>query len=185
MRRSLFLSLSILCFGLFFAQPSAAVLAINRSVIAGGAVGASSATFGVRSTLGQDVVGPASSATFGLYAGFWNGGVIPAGVGISESSPVSLPSSFGLFQNVPNPFNPVTAIAYDVPRGVTGPVKLRIYGTDGRLVTTLVDGVEAPGTKTVLWSGLDSRGRPVASGVYYYTLDGPGIRLQQKMMLLK
>ncbi len=185
MRRPVFLILSLLCLALAFAQPSEAVLEITRSVIANGATGASSATFGLRSTLGQDVVGPAGSPRFGVYAGFWTDGVIPPGVAVPEPGSAPLPTSFGLFQNVPNPFNPVTSIAYDVPVGATGPVKLRIHGTDGRLVATLVDGVEAPGSRTVQWTGLDSRGRPVASGVYYYTLEGSGIHLQRKMMLLK
>ncbi|MBD3220513.1 T9SS type A sorting domain-containing protein [bacterium] len=64
----------------------------------------------------------------------------------------------------PNPFNPSTTIAFAVAH--TGPVKLTIYGLDGRRVTTLVDEALPAGEHQRTWLGRDDRGRTVASGVY-------------------
>jgi flagellar hook assembly protein FlgD len=93
-------------------------------------------------------------------------------------------SAFHLRQNVPNPFNPVTKIAFDVPRG-GAKVALHIYDVSGRLVRTLVDGFEPSGTRTASWYGRDDQGRPVASGTYYYQLTAPSFSERRKMLLLK
>jgi len=95
-----------------------------------------------------------------------------------------LPPVFGLSQNYPNPFNPVTAIHYDVPAG-GGMVSIRIYDVGGRLVRTLVNGHETAGRKSVVWRGLDNRGKSVTAGVYFYRLTAPGFEKTRKMVLLK
>jgi hypothetical protein len=77
----------------------------------------------------------------------------------------------GLHAAYPNPFNPVTTIAFDVARA--GPVKLRIYGLDGRRIATLVDDHAAAGHHEVTWRGQDHRGRRIASGVYLARLSTP------------
>ena len=74
-----------------------------------------------------------------------------------------------LAQNRPNPFNPRTDIAFDLPQ--SGRVRLAIYAADGRLVTTLVEGDLPAGPHSVAWDGLDARGRAVPSGTYFYRLE--------------
>jgi hypothetical protein len=66
----------------------------------------------------------------------------------------------------PNPFNPETAISYTVMG--TGPVTMKIFSVDGRLVRTLKQGdpTEA-GTHEVTWNGTDDNGRHVSSGLYF------------------
>ena len=54
------------------------------------------------------------------------------------------PSTLALYQNVPNPFNPGTVIAYDMPVD-NARVTLRVYDVRGRLATTLVDRIEQAG----------------------------------------
>jgi hypothetical protein len=93
------------------------------------------------------------------------------------------PEGFVLYQNSPNPFNPVTSIAFDLPR--PGNVSLRIYDVKGGLVATLADGYMTEGRKELTWSATDSGGRPVASGVYFYRLDAGGFTRVRKMVLLK
>ncbi|RMH72312.1 MAG: T9SS C-terminal target domain-containing protein [Gemmatimonadetes bacterium] len=78
-------------------------------------------------------------------------------------------SPMQLHPNYPNPFNPQTAIRFDLPEGA--PVYLAIYDLGGRLVTVLVDEYRQAGQHAVIWSGTDQEGRPVQSGVY-------GVRLQ-------
>jgi len=95
-----------------------------------------------------------------------------------------LPEVFALHQNAPNPFNPRTNIRFDVPPG-SGAVSLRIYDVRGRLVRTLVNGTQAAGRKTVAWDGLNDAGTPVGTGIYFYSLSGPGFEQTRKMVLLR
>jgi len=90
-----------------------------------------------------------------------------------------------LDQNRPNPFNPVTEIAYNVPGHDGGRVTLRVYSVDGSLVTTLVDEIRDAGPGNVIWDGVDGNGRRVASGVYLYRLSAAGETVTKKMVLLK
>lgn len=90
-----------------------------------------------------------------------------------------------LDQNRPNPFNPVTEIAYDVPGHDGGRVTLRVYSIDGSLVTTLIDEDRDAGPGTVIWDGVDRNGRRVASGVYLYRISAVGETVTKKMVLLK
>jgi PKD domain/FlgD Ig-like domain len=66
----------------------------------------------------------------------------------------------------PNPFNPETVINYTTR--TSGPLTMKIYSIEGRLVRTLKDGeyTEA-GTYEVRWNGIDNSGRHVPSGVYF------------------
>jgi hypothetical protein len=95
----------------------------------------------------------------------------------------SIPLDFALYQNVPNPFNPNTTIAFDVPN--SAPVRLTIYDVSGALVRVLVDRDMSPGRKQVAWDGKDSMGRSVASGVYFYRLDTPTFSKSRKMIMLR
>jgi hypothetical protein len=88
-----------------------------------------------------------------------------------------------LHQNLPNPFNPSTVIAFEMPS--RGHASLRIYNVQGRLVQTVVDGIANAGLHRVLWTGEDQHGDPVASGVYFYGLETPGGILSRRMVLLR
>lgn len=95
-----------------------------------------------------------------------------------------LASVFELGQNIPNPFNPTTTIPYTVGVG-GGHVSLRIYDVAGQLVATLVDEFESAGPKTVVWRGINSKGRRVASGTYFYRLTAPGYEKTLKMTIVQ
>lgn len=84
----------------------------------------------------------------------------------------------------PNPFNPQTRIAFEMPRA--GRATLRVYDLAQRLVATLIDGetLEA-GPHAVDWLGRDLQGRPCASGLYFYRLETAGETLTGRMTLLK
>jgi hypothetical protein len=99
-----------------------------------------------------------------------------------ESIP-ELPPVFHLGQNVPNPFNPVTKIAYHVPH--ESEVTIRVYDVAGRVVTVLVDGAVQPGRHHALWGSLNDQGQVVGSGVYFCTMEAPGFRESRRITLLK
>ncbi len=73
-----------------------------------------------------------------------------------------------LEQNHPNPFVSETDISYTLPRKAN--VELKIYDVAGKLVRTLVDGIQSSGQKRVAWDRKDAKGTLVHSGVYFYGL---------------
>jgi hypothetical protein len=87
-----------------------------------------------------------------------------------------------LGQNIPNPFNPTTSIPFTLPASAR--VRINVYSTSGALVTTLDAGVQPAGTHSITWNGRDARGQSVASGVYFYRLEGSA-EAPRKMLLLK
>jgi hypothetical protein len=103
---------------------------------------------------------------------------------ITAVGPPTQPHRFGLYQNIPNPFNPTTVIPFDVPEG-GGRIKINIYDVHGRLVRTLIDSHLSAGRKTVMWDAKNSRGIPVASGVYFYRLEAPNYKKSLKMTLVE
>lgn len=95
-----------------------------------------------------------------------------------------LPKVYHLAPNYPNPFNPTTTIAFDVP-APGGEVRIRIFDVRGKLVSTLANEHRAAGQHSVTWQGTDRRGSPVASGVYFVDMVAPQFHSTRKMLLLK
>jgi len=93
------------------------------------------------------------------------------------------PAVFALRQNTPNPFNPVTAVSYELPS--ERDVRIDVYNIAGRLVKTLVDRRVDAGYHRAVWDGTDERGRRVASGVYMYRMKAGGFVDRKVMVLLK
>ena len=88
-----------------------------------------------------------------------------------------------LAQNVPNPFNPLTRIAFALDQ--TGPAKLEIFNARGQLVRVLTDGSLPAGAHEFTWSGKTDTGQQAASGTYFYRLTTADETLTRKMMLVK
>jgi hypothetical protein len=89
-----------------------------------------------------------------------------------------------LLQNAPNPVRKGTIIAFELAR--PGPARLRIFDSAGRLVRTLLDeAVLSTAHQSVPWDGLDSAGRPVPSGVYFYRLEGPSSTQTKKLVVAR
>ncbi len=89
--------------------------------------------------------------------------VASGGISATPDLPL-LPVTTALHQNVPNPFNPQTVVAFDLVRA--GRARLLVYGVDGRLVRVLVDGELPAGRHAFRWDGTDDDGRRLSSGVY-------------------
>jgi hypothetical protein len=96
-----------------------------------------------------------------------------------------IPQSFALWPSYPNPFNPSTTIRFDVAAGNQHPVVLKVYNLRGQLVTTLLDGLVAPGEYELVWHGRDNQNQPASSGVYFVVLQARAFRASQKMTLLR
>lgn len=99
----------------------------------------------------------------------------------------TLPLTFELYQNRPNPFNPVTTIDFyiDGSSSAADQVRLEIFNIIGQSVKTLIDESLLPGQHSIEWDGTDNNGSRLASGVYLYRLKIGESSQAKKMMLLK
>jgi len=114
-----------------------------------------------------------------IYASFmsmWFGGVA-----VDERT--SLPTEFALANNYPNPFNPSTTIAFDVP--ASSQVMITVYNVLGQKVIDLVNSDYAAGAYNVAWNGVDAAGTPVSSGLYMYKMTAGNFTATSKMLYLK
>jgi hypothetical protein len=87
-----------------------------------------------------------------------------------------------LGSNYPNPFNPQTTIPVTLDRDAS--VTLEVIDLAGRRVETLHQGSLGVGRHEFVWSGKDSFGRQVSSGVYYTRLVGQDGRTESRPMVL-
>ncbi len=94
------------------------------------------------------------------------------------------PARVVLYPPQPNPFNPRTAVRFDLPE--SGLVSLRIFDLRGRLVRTLLGATQLDaGTRLLTWDGRDDTGADTASGVYWLRLDSAQGQKTQRAVLLR
>jgi hypothetical protein len=96
---------------------------------------------------------------------------------------VSLPTEFALFNNYPNPFNPVTNITYDIPE--VSDVTLEIYNVMGQRVRTLATGSHEPGRYQIMWNATNDYGQGLSSGMYIYRIQAGDFVSVKKLVLMK
>ena len=89
------------------------------------------------------------------------------------------PEHYMLFPNFPNPFNGSTHIAFALRQSTL--VRLLIYDTVGRFITTVREGEMAEGYHTLTWTPNSS----LASGVYLARLQAGESVQAQKLLYLK
>lgn len=129
------------------------------------------------------------------------------GVEREEGGDGPVAGSLGLVelrQNYPNPFARETVLRFSVAEpgggsaaaaaegelGAFGRVRLAVYNVQGQLVRLLFDGIGMDtGERIARWDGLDTRGEPVASGLYFARLTAETSageeRLTRKMVLFR
>ncbi|MFC1572706.1 carboxypeptidase regulatory-like domain-containing protein, partial [Candidatus Eisenbacteria bacterium] len=90
---------------------------------------------------------------------------------------------YALWPARPSPFRGETVIRYTLPERVG--VELVVYGLEGQVIKTLVNGVETTGLKTAMWDGRDGAGQSVASGIYYYKLRAGDYRRGGRVVLIR
>lgn len=111
----------------------------------------------------------------GAFSSVYNFSTSITGVNTLNSE---LPKEYKLFENFPNPFNPVTKIKFSVPKSEK--VTLKIYNTAGKLMIELLNNYINPGTYEVQWNAEN-----FSSGVYYYSIESASFRDTKKMILVK
>ncbi len=95
-----------------------------------------------------------------------------------ERTGEEVPSSVTLSQNYPNPFNPTTSFEFGLDTRQYA--KVQVFDVLGRVVATLVDGVQPAGVYTVTFDASD-----VSSGTYFYRLEAGSKVVTKTMTLLK
>jgi hypothetical protein len=101
-------------------------------------------------------------------------------VGPVGITPVSsnIPASFKLYNNYPNPFNPVTKIKFDIAKSTSA--KLIVYDITGRVVETVINEDLVAGSYEISFDAAR-----YASGVYFYKLETSAYTEVKKMLLIK
>jgi hypothetical protein len=109
-------------------------------------------------------------------------------VGVDDNNPTVTPAKFKLFNNYPNPFNPITKIKYQLPE--ISFVTIKVYDVLGNEIATLVNEEKPAGEYNVEFR-IDNL--ELTSGIYFYQLrasdpstgSGQGFVETKKMVLLK
>jgi len=92
------------------------------------------------------------------------------------------PGPLSLLRNSPNPFTATTNIEYELV--VDSSVELFIQNLSGETVRTLVQDNKPTGSHRVRWNGADDHGAPLASGLYFCSLNLPLRSSETRAMLL-
>ncbi len=103
-----------------------------------------------------------------------------AGVNSDESL---IPKEFALYDNYPNPFNPTTQIAVDLPEAAA--TEITVWNIMGQRVATLYSGDLRAGHHTVNFNGRDYNGKQLTSGMYLYRVAAGKYNATKKMTLMK
>ena len=90
----------------------------------------------------------------------------------------SIVTTYQLYQNFPNPFNPVTTIRFQIPKA--GHVRLIIFNMLGQEVASLVDQNYPAGVYRVKWNAGN-----LASGIYIYQIRSRNFMAAKKLILIK
>src|SRR6185295_6937304 len=117
--------------------------------------------------------------TFTLSANMLGGGSVRATVGMMVQPERKLVARIQ-----PNPMNPVATVRVnlEVPERLT----IRFYDMNGRLVRTLLEGVDTPaGVHDILFDGHGVSGQTLPTGQYFYRAETPTARTTGTVMILK
>ncbi|HOD53460.1 MAG TPA: T9SS type A sorting domain-containing protein, partial [Candidatus Cloacimonadota bacterium] len=100
---------------------------------------------------------------------------------VANHDQIAKPFSVSVY---PNPFNPVTNIAFNLP--VSGNVEISIFNIKGQKVNSLVNEKLRAGSHIFQWTGKDSNGKNCASNIYFALVKVNGKQqVIKKITLLK
>lgn len=103
---------------------------------------------------------------------------ITASIGI-HSNQNGTPVEFGLSQNFPNPFNPVTILSFALPK--KSAVTLKVYDALGREAAVLINNE----IRTEGYYNYEFDASRLPSGIYYYRIEAGDFVDSKKMILIK
>jgi len=87
-------------------------------------------------------------------------------------------ADFQLYQNFPNPYNPVTTIGFTLPMAAN--TTLEIYALSGQKVATVLDKMLSAGPHDIIFNAAS-----LSSGIYLYRLRAGIYSATKKMIVIK
>ena len=171
-KRLLFLSFYLLTY--VFAQNTS----MPQSVISSGTVNAQSEQTALVGTIGQVFTNKAVSSTTILTSGFW-GSVAQITLDVDDV----MPEEFSISKAYPNPFNPTVNIDFSIPEEAD--ITIQIFDLLGRNVFNHEQNFNTAGKYRFQWHGVNDLGTPIASGVYFVTIQHKANIFKQKITFLK
>ncbi|HET6349269.1 MAG TPA: T9SS type A sorting domain-containing protein [Candidatus Krumholzibacteria bacterium] len=133
-----------------------------------------------------------NSAGTDLYNAWVNQGKCPPVAMVTDTLSVNLDPTpvtdhphvkTELLANVPNPFNPATAIRFSL--ATRQHVQINVYDVAGKRVVNLLNEVRPAGVQQIMWNGGDASDRYVASGIYFIRMSTRDGDFTRKVVLLK
>ena len=149
-----------------------------QSVISSGAVNAQSEQTALVGTIGQVFTNKAVSSTTILTSGFW-GSVAQITLDVDDV----MPEEFSISKAYPNPFNPTVNIDFSIPE--ESDINIQIFDLLGRNVFNHEQNFNTAGNYRFQWHGVNDSGTPIASGVYFVTIQHKANIFKQKITFLK
>ena len=171
-KRLLFLSFYLLTY--VFAQNTS----MPQSIISSGTVNAQSEQTALVGTIGQVFTNKAVSSTTILTSGFW-GSVAQITLDVDDV----IPEEFSITKAYPNPFNPTVNIDFSIPE--ESDINIQIFDLLGRNVFNHEQNFNTAGKYRFQWHGVNDLGTPIASGVYFVTIQHKANIFKQKITFLK
>ena len=94
-----------------------------------------------------------------------------------------IPESLSL-QTYPNPFHTYMTLEYGLPDAST--VSIEVYDILGKRVHTLMNNeAKSEGTYAIQWDGTDAAGRPLANGIYVFSVQSGSTKMTKKVVLVR
>ena len=149
-----------------------------QSVISSGTVNAQSEQTALVGTIGQVFTNKAVSSTSILTSGFW-GSVAQITLSVDDV----MPEEFSISKAYPNPFNPTVNIDFSIPEEAD--ITIQIFDLLGRNVFNHEQNFNTAGNYRFQWHGVNDSGTPIASGVYFVTIQHKANIFKQKITFLK
>jgi choice-of-anchor B domain-containing protein len=125
-----------------------------------------------------------SMADHAIFSFHWNH-QFPGLVGKPSMDPDPVPPTGGVELKAALRQNPARASAIlDFVLPKEDRTQIRVFDTNGRLVSALVDEILPAGPHMVTWNGRDEAGKRVSSGIYYVTLNHGETPVHRKLIML-
>lgn len=127
----------------------------------------------------------AFDGTYLWTCGWTSGMVYKMDIGYTGVDELPVSGTVGTFGFVPlaNPVCGRSTITYNT--SLPGTVSLKVYDSAGRLIETLLEGIEPAGTKSTSWDAKDGGNHAVTNGIYFIRLDAEGKTATQKLVFIR
>ncbi len=145
-----------------------------------------------KGTINYKFINSLANGTYQLTVKVWNVADISAQATINFVVANSLTLAISNLSNYPNPFSKYTTFQFDDNQpGQNLQVFIDVYSIQGKVVYSMDDEINSPGTRSVAiqWNGDDGSGARLANGIYLYrltvkTADGQQASLTQKLVIM-